>query len=65
MYMCLLYNNRWEEFVTSVIQLINKKEDGVVFLLWGKPAQLRYINISFLYYYTIEFSTYVLLYHLM
>jgi uracil-DNA glycosylase len=46
MYICLLYNNRWEEFVTSVIQLINKKDDGVVFLLWGKPAQLRYIHIN-------------------
>lgn len=29
---------RWEEFTDAVIREIAKKE-GIVFLLWGKPAQ--------------------------
>lgn len=36
----------WEEFTDAVIREIAKKEGGVVFLLWGKPAQLKCTSIS-------------------
>ena len=29
----------WEKFTDAVIQTINDEKEGVVFLLWGKPAQ--------------------------
>lgn len=29
----------WQPFTDSVIRKINEKEDPVVFMLWGKPAQ--------------------------
>lgn len=29
----------WQKFTDEVIQAINKNCSGVVFLLWGKPAQ--------------------------
>ena len=29
----------WEKFTDAVVQWINKNLSGVVFLLWGKPAQ--------------------------
>lgn len=31
----------WETFTDHVISLINKKDEPVVFLLWGKPAQSK------------------------
>lgn len=31
----------WEEFTDTIIQLINKKKRGVVFLLWGSYAQKK------------------------
>ena len=31
----------WEEFTTRIIELVSAKPTGVVFLLWGKPAQAR------------------------
>ena len=36
----------WEDFTDEVIKVINDKCEGVVFLLWGKPAQKkgRHIN---------------------
>jgi len=43
------HNQRgWEQFTTEVINQINKRSDGVVFLLWGKPAQTKgaYIDRS-------------------
>ncbi len=33
--------NGWETFTDAVIQLVNAKETGVVFVLWGKPAQKK------------------------
>jgi uracil-DNA glycosylase len=38
----------WEEFTDAAIREISKHNDGVVFLLWGKPAQakLNLINKS-------------------
>ena len=29
----------WEEFTDAVIEILNKKDEPIVFLLWGKPAQ--------------------------
>ena len=31
----------WENFTTDVIQLLNKREKPMVFLLWGRPAQMK------------------------
>lgn len=31
----------WEQFTDAVIQAVNEKEEPVVFLLWGRPAQLK------------------------
>ncbi|WP_409290744.1 uracil-DNA glycosylase [Peribacillus sp. SCS-37] len=31
----------WEHFTNEVIRLLNSKETGVVFILWGKPAQSK------------------------
>lgn len=36
----------WENFTDAVIHLLNKREEPIVFILWGKPAQSKipYIN---------------------
>ena len=31
----------WEEFTNAAIKTLNDEKDGLVFLLWGKPAQLK------------------------
>ncbi|KAL6068599.1 Uracil-DNA glycosylase [Balamuthia mandrillaris] len=31
----------WEQFTDAIIRLINAHKQGVVFLLWGKPAQTK------------------------
>lgn len=31
----------WEQFTDAVIRAVNEKEEPVVFLLWGKPAQMK------------------------
>ncbi|WP_029067469.1 uracil-DNA glycosylase [Lachnobacterium bovis] len=31
----------WEEFTDAIIRAVNKKDDPVVFLLWGRPAQMK------------------------
>ncbi len=31
----------WEEFTDAVIRTLNEKEEPIVFLLWGKPAQMK------------------------
>ncbi|MCR4998546.1 MAG: uracil-DNA glycosylase [Lachnospiraceae bacterium] len=31
----------WEQFTDAVIQIVDKKDDPVVFLLWGAPAQKK------------------------
>ena len=30
----------WEQFTDAVIRAVNEKEEPVVFLLWGRPAQM-------------------------
>lgn len=32
-------NKGWEQFTNKAIELVNRKEDPVVFILWGKNAQ--------------------------
>jgi uracil-DNA glycosylase len=34
-------NIGWEEFTDKVIQILNDKKDGLVFLLWGNNAQRK------------------------
>ncbi|EPR56926.1 uracil-DNA glycosylase [Toxoplasma gondii RUB] len=36
----------WERFTTKVINVINTQCEGVVFLLWGKPAQKKSAGVS-------------------
>lgn len=36
----------WQDFTTEVINIINKNCEGVVFLLWGKPAQDKAKNVN-------------------
>jgi uracil-DNA glycosylase len=31
----------WEEFTDAAIQALNKKEEPIVFILWGRPAQMK------------------------
>jgi uracil-DNA glycosylase len=31
----------WEEFTDSVIHTISKEKEGIVFILWGRPAQSK------------------------
>jgi uracil-DNA glycosylase len=31
----------WEELTTAIIRAVNAQRSGVVFLLWGKPAQVK------------------------
>ncbi|MDF3054370.1 MAG: ung [Gammaproteobacteria bacterium] len=34
-------NQGWETFTDHVISVINKEKEGVIFLLWGSPAQRK------------------------
>jgi len=34
-------NQGWEQFTDAIIHIINQKKMGVVFLLWGLPAQKK------------------------
>ena len=34
-------NQGWEFFTDQVIQLVNQKQEGVVFILWGRQAQAK------------------------
>ena len=34
-------NHGWERFTNKVVELISEKKEGVVFLLWGNPAQRK------------------------
>lgn len=31
----------WEDFSDEVVEKLNEKKEGIVFLLWGKPAQMK------------------------
>ncbi len=34
-------NKGWEQFTDAVIHYINDQKAGIIFVLWGKPAQLK------------------------
>lgn len=34
-------NKGWEKFTDAIIKAVNEKEEPVVFLLWGRPAQSK------------------------
>nr|WP_239094013.1 uracil-DNA glycosylase [Bacillus sp. B15-48] len=36
----------WEEFTDRIISLLNEREKPVIFLLWGKPAQVKLKQIN-------------------
>ena len=36
----------WEEFTDSVIRAVSRERSGVVFMLWGKPAQKKCASVS-------------------
>ena len=36
----------WETFTQAIINQLNKEYSGIVFLLWGKPAQARGAGIN-------------------
>ena len=39
-------NKGWETFTDEIIRLVNQKEETVVFVLWGKPAQKKILLID-------------------
>ena len=34
-------NKGWEQFTDAVIETINREKEGVIFVLWGSPAQAK------------------------
>eukprot|EP00347_Sterkiella_histriomuscorum_P012946 403366614 len=36
----------WEQFTDQVVNVINQKKEGVVFMLWGKSAQEKAKNVN-------------------
>ena len=34
-------NHGWEKFTDAVIDTINEKKEGIIFVLWGSPAQKK------------------------
>ena len=46
----------WDKFTTDVVALINKECDNVVFLAWGKPAQLKCQPVSRSKHHVLETS---------
>jgi uracil-DNA glycosylase len=34
-------NIGWEKFTDKVIQILNEQKQGLIFLLWGSPAQRK------------------------
>lgn len=39
------YGRGWERFTDRIIELLCKKEDPIVFVLWGKSAQEKYARV--------------------
>jgi len=31
----------WEEFTDAIIEAVNKEDRPIVFILWGRPAQMK------------------------
>jgi uracil-DNA glycosylase len=36
----------WEQFTDAVIQKINEEKEGIIFLLWGSPAQAKGAHVD-------------------
>lgn len=36
----------WESFTDEVVRVLNKSEEPLVFLLWGKPAHTKGVNVN-------------------
>ena len=47
-------NKGWETFTDEIIKILNKKEDPVVFILWGNYAREKKIYITNPIHYVIE-----------
>lgn len=39
-------NIGWQRYTDKIIQLINEHREGIIFLLWGAPAQLKGSHIN-------------------
>ena len=39
-------NQGWEKFTDDVIQKINDDQEGVIFVLWGSPAQAKASRVN-------------------
>lgn len=39
------YGKGWELFTDKIIEILSKREDPIVFLLWGKSAQEKLFNV--------------------
>lgn len=39
-------NHGWEQFTDEVIQTINDQSEGVIFVLWGSPAQAKAARVN-------------------
>lgn len=39
-------NRGWERFTDAVIQHINDKKEGIIFVLWGSPAQAKAARVD-------------------
>lgn len=36
----------WEQFTDAIIETINREKEGVIFLLWGSPAQAKAAHVD-------------------
>ena len=36
----------WETFTDAIIRELDARKTGLVFLLWGKPAQVKFLVLS-------------------
>lgn len=44
----LILHCRWEQFTDAVIRELNKGNRRLVFMLWGKPSQVLFLNMSYI-----------------
>ncbi len=40
------YGKGWEQFTDAVIAKVSEKDDGVIFVLWGKSAQEKFAHVE-------------------
>lgn len=39
-------NKGWEQFTDAVIETINREKEGIIFVLWGSPAQAKASRVN-------------------